>query len=383
MRNVIAKRFQQVQDGVVASAAAEKNQYPDLIDLTIGDTDLTTDERIIRAAMADALAGHTHYTNPQGDPELIEEIRNYYRDEYNMALNADEIFISTSSCLGMELTLLSILDPEDEVILFSPYFFPYASQVELAGGRAVEVPTYEEENFAISEERLRAALSPRTKALILNNPCNPTGAAYDMGTYETIARVAKERDLVVIVDEIYTDYMYEGAFVPFRSMFDMAERTITLNSFSKNFIMTGWRVGSIIAHPEIVATIKRINECMVYSAPSVSQRAAIHALRLRKEIGDTYTKVYRDRVMYAADRINAIPKLSVRKPQGTFYLFMNIKGTGLTSGEFCKKLVREAHVAMAPGSGFGSTGEGYVRIACTTSMEKLKEAFDRIEKLEF
>ena len=137
MRNVIAKRFQQVQDGVVASAAAEKNQYPDLIDLTIGDTDLTTDERIIRAAMADALAGHTHYTNPQGDPELIEEIRNYYRDEYNMALNADEIFISTSSCLGMELTLLSILDPEDEVILFSPYFFPYASQVELAGGRAV------------------------------------------------------------------------------------------------------------------------------------------------------------------------------------------------------------------------------------------------------
>ncbi len=383
MKNYIAKRFQASQDSVMASAAADKNAYPDLIDLSIGDTDFTTDERIIRAAMEDALAGHTHYTSPQGDPELIDEVRHYYKTVHQIELDRSQVFISASSCFGMELALMSILDPGDEVVLFAPYFFPYKEQTELAGGTVVEVPCLEEEGFGISAQRLRAAISPRTKAMIVNNPCNPTGAAYDMQTYQTLAQVAEEFDLVVIVDEIYTDYMFGKPFQPFRSMPGMAQRTITLNSFSKNYIMTGWRVGTIIAETPVIDTIKRINENMVYSAPSVSQRAAIHALRLRGQIGDKYTGAYRQRVFYAAQRINAIPKLSVRPPEGTFYLFMNIKETGLDSIAFCDKCLREAHVAMVPGVGFGAAGEGYVRIACTTSEEKLGEAFDRIARLQF
>ena len=204
-----------------------------------------------------------------------------------------------------------------------------------------------------------------------------------MQTYQTLAQVAEEFDLVVILDEIYTDYMFDVPFRPFRGLPGMAQRSITLNSFSKNYIMTGWRVGSIIAEPAVIDTIKRINENMVYSAPSVSQRAAIHALRLRGEIGDRYTGEYRRRVFYTTERINAIPKLSVRKPQGTFYLFMNIRETGLDSIAFCQKCVKEAHVAMVPGVAFGAAGEGYVRIACTTSEEKLAEAFDRIAALKF
>lgn len=383
MKNYIARRFQTAQDSVMASAAAEKGAYSDLIDLSIGDTDFTTDERIIRAAMEDALAGHTHYTSPQGDPELIDEIRTYYKTAHNMELSREQVFISASSCFGMELTLMSILDPGDEVILFAPYFSPYKEQVELTGGVAVEVPCLEEEGFAINAQRLRAAITPRTKAMIVNNPCNPTGAAYDMQTYQTLAQVAEEFDLVVILDEIYTDYMFDVPFRPFRGLPGMAQRSITLNSFSKNYIMTGWRVGSIIAEPAVIDTIKRINENMVYSAPSVSQRAAIHALRLRGEIGDRYTGEYRRRVFYTAERINAIPKLSVRKPQGTFYLFMNIRETRLDSIAFCQKCVKEAHVAMVPGVAFGAAGEGYVRIACTTSEEKLAEAFDRIAALKF
>lgn len=381
MRELVAKRFIKSRDSVMAAMSAQKGSYPDLIDLSIGDTDFATDARITHAAMADALAGHTHYTDPQGDPELIEEIQRFYLDAYKMTISKDEIFVTTSSCFGMALSLMTIIDPGDEVLLFAPYFLPYKEQVELAGGVAVEVPTFEENGFAIDDKRLLAAITPKTKAMILNNPCNPTGAAYDMRVYETIAHAAKQYDLVVLADEIYTDYMYTMPFVPIRQVEGMAERTITLNSFSKNYIMTGWRIGYVIAPAEAVAAMRRINENMVFTAPSISQRAAIHALRLRAEIGDRYTGEYKKRVFYCAERINAMEKLSVREPEGSFYLFMNIKRTGLSSVDFCKKVLKEAHVALVPGIGFGAAGEGYVRIACTTSMENLKEAFDRLERI--
>lgn len=379
----IAKRFWQSGATPMQAAADAANRYDDLINLSIGDTDFITDERIIRAAMQDAMAGHTKYTNPQGDPELIDAIQQFYLAEYRMDLAKNQIFVTTSSCMGMELVLMTILDPEDEVILFSPYFTPYKQQVELALGCAVEVETSEEDGFAIREDRLRAAITPKTKALILNNPCNPTGAAYPMECYEMIARVAKEFDLVIICDEIYTDYMYEMPFVPFRSMPGMAERTITLNSFSKNYMMTGWRIGYVVAEPHLTAVMKAINENMVYTAPSVSQRAALHALGLHKELKKIYIKEYQERVYYAAKRINQLPYASVLAPQGTFYLFMNIKKTGLTSAAFCQRLLEEAHVSMIPGNAFGSAGEGYVRIACTTGVETLKKAFDRMERLAF
>ena len=382
MRNILAKRFQDAPVSLLAGAVANEG-WDDLINLSIGDTDFTTDERITRAAMEDALAGHTHYTAPQGDPELIDAIREDYARRYYMPLEQDEVFISASSCMGMAQALTVVLDPGDEVLIFSPYFFPYKEQIQLAGGVPVEVPTYEKDGWAIDPARLEAAITERTRAVILNNPCNPTGAAYDLDTYQTVALAAEKYDLLVLVDEIYTDYMYDIPFVPFRALPGMAQRTITLNSFSKNYIMTGWRVGCIIAQPAVISAVKAINENMVYSAPSISQRAALHALQLRDVIGDTYTGAYRDRVFYAAERINAIPKLSVRAPQGTFYLFMNITATGLTSEQFCAKVRQEAHVAMVPGNAFGSTGEGYVRIACTVSKEKLAEAFDRIGKLQF
>ncbi|MCI6639508.1 MAG: aminotransferase class I/II-fold pyridoxal phosphate-dependent enzyme [Pygmaiobacter massiliensis] len=383
MRNIVAERFAGGEDNAMNAAAASAADFEDMINLSIGDTDFTTDERIIRAAMADALAGHTHYTASKGDPELIEEVCRYYQQEYGLCVKKEEVFVTTSSCFGMELALMAVLNPGDEVIVFSPYFTPYKEQIELAGGVTVEVECREEDGFAISRQALEAAVSPRTRAMILNNPCNPTGAAYGPDCLAMIAEVAQKNDLLVLADEIYTDYMYQIPFVPLRSLPGMAERTITLNSFSKNYIMTGWRIGYIIAQPALVEVLDRINGNMVYSAPSISQRAAIHALRLRGEIGGQYTSSYAQRVAYAADRINAMEKLSVLKPQGTFYLFPNITATGLSSAQFCAKLRTEAHVVMVPGSAFGKAGEGYVRIACTVSQEKLKEAFDRIEKLQF
>ena len=283
----------------------------------------------------------------------------------------------------MALVMLAILDPGDEVIVFSPYFPMYREQIELAGGVCVDVPTYASEDYAIDEARMRAAITPRTKAIVFNNPTNPTGMGYDSRTLELLARVAQEHDLLIAADEIYTTYLYEGDFRPIRTLPGMAERTITLNSFSKNFLMTGWRVGVIIAEPELLAVMNRVNGSLIYSAPSVSQRAAIQALAMRKEIREKYVTAYRDRIFYSADRIEKIPYLSLVRPKGTFYLFPGVEKTGLDEKAFCKVLLDQAHVLVSPGTPFGVSAAGHFRIACTVGIDQLKTAFDRMEKLSF
>ena len=247
----------------------------------------------------------------------------------------------------------------------------------------MDVPTYADENYAIDEARLRAAITPRTKAIIFNNPANPTGMSYDRDTLSMLARIAQEYDLLIAADEIYTTYLYEGDFCPIRTLPGMAERTITLNSFSKNYLMTGWRVGVIIAEPELLAVMNRINGALVYTAPSISQRAAIQALSMRRSIREKYISEYRDRIFYAADRIERIPYLSLVRPKGTFYLFPGIEKTGLDEKQFCKALLERAHILATPGTPFGVSGAGHFRIACTVGIEHLKTAFDRMEKLSF
>lgn len=379
-KQFVARRFRQYAEGTGQSAPAV---YEDLIDLSIGDTDYITDKRIIDAAYEGALAGYTRYGNPNGDPELVAAIRTAWKEDFGEVIPEGEIVITASSCMGMALAMLATVDPGDEVIVFGPYFFVYKQQIELAGGVCVEVPTVPEEGYRINEELLRGAVTPKTKAIILNNPCNPTGAFYDRDTLEKVARVARENDLLIVADEIYTRYVYEGEFVPIRTLPGMAERTLTLNSFSKNFMMTGWRIGCAIGRAEILRTMMEINGGMVFSAPGISQRAAIRALSLRDEIEKTYIEQYRRRTFYAAERAEKIPYLSVVKPKGTFYLFPGIEKTGLTDEEFCEKLLREAHIRVTPGYAFGESGRGHFRIACTVAEEKLREAFDRMEKLHF
>ena len=381
-RNYIAKRFQGAGSALSLDTEALA-KYKDIIDLSIGDTDFITDEGIINAAFRDAKAGYTRYGDPKGDPELIDAVCRAWQEDFDQPLTRDHVLVSASSCLGMSLVMFSILDPGDEVIVFSPFFPVYRAQIELAGGVCVDVPTYASENYAIDEARLRAAITPRTKAIIFNNPTNPTGMAYGNDTLEMLARVAKEYDLLIAADEIYTTYFFEGDFRPLRTLPGMAERVITLNSFSKNFLMTGWRVGVIIAEPELLEVMGNINGSLIYTAPSISQRAAIHALTMRREIREKYVTAYRDRIFYTADRIEKIPYLSLVRPKGTFYLFPGIEKTGLTDGEFCNVLLDKAHVLVSSGTAFGTAGVGHFRIACTVGIDKLKVAFDRMEKLSF
>lgn len=379
----LAKKYWKDASTPFGTTNEKAAQFDDCINLSIGDPDLITDKIIIDGAYQDALKGHTRYTNMYGDIELRDEIRKFYKDEYDLDIAPDEVIVTTSGLIAMYMALQAILDEGDEVIIQSPFFTPYTAQVEMARGIPVELDTYEEEDFQINIDRLKSLITPRTRALIINTPSNPTGSCLSADTLGEIAEIAEEEDLIVIADDIYTSYSFEKDFIPFMSMPGMRERTITINSFSKNFIMTGWRVGNIIAPAFIVRVLKDMGENIVYSAPAPSQRAAIYALRNRKVIQPPIIAEYRKRMEYAAERINRIPWMSViTPPKGSFYLFINIKKSGLSSLDAADMILEKAHVLLLPGNAFGRCGEGYLRLACTVGVDKLEEAFDRIEKIE-
>ena len=378
----IADRFKRRAPALALDADALA-RYDDIVDLSIGDTDFTTDGRIIDAAMRDAKRGYTRYGFPQGDPELIDAVCLSWKEDYGEVVRPEEVLVTGSSCLGMAQALMAILNPGEEVIVLAPYFGVYRQQIELAGGVCVEVPSYEEENYRLNAERLRAAITPKTRAIILNNPCNPTGAAYTREDLQLLCKLAQTYDLLLLAAEIYTRYVFEGEFIPLRTLPGIRERVITLNSFSKNFMMTGWRVGVTIALPEIREAIQSISGGLIYTAPSVGQRAAIEALRLREDIFRQYVLHYKERMAYAAARVADIPYMTLSRPAGTFYLFPGIKATGLSSTEFVARALEGAHVLMSPGNAFGACGEGHVRLALTRPMEELAAAFDRLQRLQF
>ena len=379
----ISKKYWMETENVFGTIGEKIAKIDDCINFSIGDPDITTDRRITESAFKDALDGHTKYTHIRGQVELRDEIRKFYKDEYNLDIEDEELMVLASGLFGMYITLQAVLDEGDEVLVLTPCFSSYFMQVKMAGGIAVEVPTYEEEDFQIDSKRLEAYVTPKTKVLIINSPSNPTGNCLSVGTMNEIAEIAKKHDLLVIQDDIYTAFSFQEKFTPMLSIEGMKERTVVVNSFSKNFLMTGWRIGNIIAPSYLIKTIAEMNEAIVFSAPTVSQRAALFALRNREKIQPAIVDEYRKRMEYAAKRINQIPWMKViEPPKGSFYLFINIKALGMTSQEACDMILEEAHVLFLPGNLFGTCGEGYLRLACTAGVDKIKEAFDRIEKIK-
>lgn len=377
----LAKRYWKSFSTPMSEVVELSKKYTDMINLSLGDPDYITDSKIIDATYKDTLNGHTRYTNSLGDEELREEIIKFYKEEHNFDLAMKEVMAVVGGCHAMFLILEAILDEGDEVIIHEPYFTPYYNQIKLAKGKPVILKTYEEDDFQINVDKLKKLINERTRAVVINSPNNPTGACFSKETLEEIAKLAKEQDLIIITDEVYDAFSFDKPFIPFASLEDMKQRTITIGSFSKDYAMTGWRIGYVLAEDYIINTIRDINEGVCFTAPSISQRAALHALRLRKDVQPQMLEEYRKRIYYAYDRIKNIPKLSVMYPKGSIYLFVNIKETGLSSVDFCMKLMEEAHVLALPGTAFGDSGEGYIRITCTVSIDEFKEAFDRIEKV--
>ena len=357
--------------------------FDDLINFSIGDPDLKTDDRIIEAAFQEAMAGNTHYTDTRGMPRLRQAIRDFYQEEFGFAVKDEEVAVTTSACQGMWAVMQAVLDEGDEVIVPEPYFSPYKDQIEMAGGVLVPLPTREEENFEVNVHRIEPLITEKTKAILFNTPNNPTGCCFDREALEVIADVAKRHDLLVIADDIYTIFSYAGPFIPIGTLPGMAERTVTVRSFSKDYCMTGWRLGYVIAPPQIIEAITLVGESNVYSAPSISQSAGIAALSLRHEVQPAIIEEFRRRTLVACEEIGKIDYLSVLPPQGSIYLFVNIKRTGLTSHEFASQLLDRYHILVIPGNVFGSSGEGYVRLALTLGEDKIRQAFARLPKDKF
>lgn len=378
MKELLNRQFSIPQSSAMAEVTEMAARYPDTINLSIGDPDIPTPRGIVEQTYTDALAGHTKYTDPRGYRELRDAIRNFYRDEYNDTVADEEVFVTASGVVGMYLALQVMLDPGDEVIIPDPYFTCYPDQVRAAGGVPVFLPTCGEEGFSINLERLAGLVGPKTKAVIINTPNNPTGVCLSRGNLEELAKFSIDHNLYIVADDIYTNFTYGEPFFPIRALPGMAERTVTVNSFSKNFIMTGFRVGNLIAPAEVIRAVKQLNEYVIYSAPALSQRGALWALRQRAALEPPILERFRARMEYAAKRINEIPWMTVPMPQGSIYLFPDIRRTGMTSAAVTRRILEEAHVLVLPGDTFGSCGEGYLRIACTVENEVMGEAMDRI-----
>lgn len=381
MPRFISSRYQGGAATPMSTMGDRAREFDDVINFSLGDPDLTTDISIIEAAAADAQAGHTHYTSSLGYPELREAISQMYMDDYGLKHNAENIMVTTSGCHAMWLVMESLLDDGDEVLIIEPYFTPYPSQVRLARGVPVFVPTRKDNDFQVTTEDLEAAITNKTRAVIVNSPCNPTGVTWTREALERLGAVAEKHDLVVVADDIYTLFTYGVDFIPFASLPGMEERTITVSSFSKDYLMTGWRIGWIVGPSDFISTARDVNENNVFTAPSISQRAGLAALRRRHEIQPPVKKLYQGRLERAFERVQQLPNMDALRPSGSIYLWVDIRETGLTSVECANRIVDEAHILTIPGTAFGESGEGFLRIAVTVGEEKIDEAFDRLARM--
>lgn len=380
-RTNIAKRHQGTPVNILANIGTLAKTTPDLLDLSIGDPDIVTDKTIIEAAFTDVKAGHTKYTESGGEITFINAVIDFYKRLYHLEVAADQVRATVGASHAMYLALQVILDPGDEVILHEPFFSPYKEQIIQSQGVPVVVPTYEKDGFEIDIDLLEAAVSPKTKAFILNSPNNPTGAVFSKETFAKIAALAKKYDFYIISDEVYDGFSFYSKFTPMLAF--APEHTILVGSLSKNFAMTGWRIGYMIAPPYINGAAKLLNEGITYSAPSPSQRAAIYALNHAETLIPQVTAIFQKRLEYIKERIAAIPYLSLHPVKGSMYAFVNITRTQMSSVPFSEYLLKATKVLVIPGLAFGESGDNYVRIAATQPIPVLKEAFDRLEELSF
>lgn len=358
-------------------------QMPEAISLGVGEPDFVTPWSIRDAAIASIEEGQTQYTSNWGLESLREKIAAYLRMRYHVAYSpANEVLVTVGASEGIDLAMRALLCPGDEVLIPDPSYVSYAPCVTFAGGVAVPVVMRAQDCFALTPEALAAAITPRTKALILPYPNNPTGGVMTQEQLKAIARVLRGTDIVVVSDEIYSELVYDGhEHTAFAAVEDMRERTITINGFSKAFAMTGWRVGYIAAPRELLAPMFKIHQYTMLCASIQGQVAADRALGRAFETGfedvRTMVRSYDRRRRLMVSSLNEMG-LPCFEPRGAFYVFPSVAPTGLSSEEFCTRLLESQHVACVPGTAFGVSGEGHIRCSYATSLDNLGKALERI-----
>ena len=354
---------------------------PDAISLGVGEPDFETPWQIRRAGIQSLEKGQTFYTSNWGLTELRSQIAGLARRKYQLCYDADkEILVTVGGSEAIDNAIRALVNPGDEVLIPEPSFVCYTPLTQMAGGTPVPLPTLAKDQFKLTPDRLRAAITPRTKLLILPYPNNPTGAIMTRDELEAVAAVLRDTNIIVISDEIYCSLTYGAApHVCFAELDGMRERTIVVDGFSKSYAMTGWRLGWAMGPKELMRHICKIHQFGIMSAPTTAQFAGIEAIRTGEDDIERMRTQYDIRRRYLLGELRSMG-LTCFEPQGAFYAFPSIASTGLSSEAFCERLLHEQQVAVVPGSAFGKSGDGHVRISYSYSMNHLREACFRMRK---
>lgn len=356
-------------------------QMEDVISLGVGEPDFVTPWSIREAGIYSLEKGRTHYTANAGLLELRQECAAYMKRKYDISYDPkSEILITVGGSEAIDLMLRTLIEPGDEVLIPEPSFVCYKPCTMISGGVPVIIETKEEDEFRLTPEQLREKITDKTKVLILPYPNNPTGAVMPRENLEAIAEVLRGTDIMVLSDEIYGELQYTGSkHVPFSTIDGMRERTVLINGFSKAFAMTGWRLGYAMGPAPVIKMMTKIHQFGIMSSPTTSQYAAIEALKSCDNDVAVMCNEYNYRRRFITDGFRKMG-LSCFEPLGAFYVFPRIAGLGMTSDEFCNRLLEEEHVAVVPGTAFGRSGEGFIRCSYAYSVEEIDEALKRIER---
>ena len=354
-------------------------EMKDAISLGVGEPDFVTPWHIRDKGIHSLQKGQTHYTANKGLKELREEISNYLDRRFNLKYDTlTQTIVTVGGSEAIDLVFRAVIDPGDEVLVPEPSFVCYQPLTRLAGGVPVPITTKAENNFKITPDELKSAITSKTKVLVLPYPNNPTGGIMTKEDLEAIAEVLRDTNILVLSDEIYAELTYGRKHCSIAEIDGMYERTVLVSGFSKAYAMTGWRLGYACGHPDIISAMTKIHQYGIMSAPTIAQFAAIEALKNGDADIEAMRDEYNDRRRLIVGGFNAMG-LDCFEPEGAFYAFPCIKSTGLSSGEFCEKLLYDQKVAVVPGTAFGESGEGHVRCSYAYSLDSINEALNRIE----
>ncbi len=380
MRSFVSESVQNLKPSGIRRYFDIAATMDDVVTLGIGEPNFVTPERIMQKGIESTLAGNTSYTSNSGTLELRRAISDYVKRLYGMVYDPErEILVTVGVSEALWLALKAILNPGDEVLVVQPCFVANAAAVEMAGGVPVIVDTSVDTGFQVTGAALEAAVTPRTKAILINYPNNPTGVVLSRDYMLGIAAVAEKHDLLVLSDEIYERLVYGAEHINFASLPNMRERTIVMSGMSKSFAMTGWRIGYVMAPNELLEAMRKLHQYLIMSAPTMGQAAALEALYNGDEVVEYMRQQYDSRRRLIVDGFNELG-LTCFEPRGAFYAFPSIAASGMSDEDFCERLLMEARVVMVPGSAFGRSGSGFARASYANSTENIQLALERIAK---
>ncbi len=380
LENMILDKVKKMPPSGIRKYFDMVHEMEGVISLGVGEPDFVTPWNVREAGIYSLEQGHTHYSSNAGFLELRYEISRYLHRRFQLSYRPeDEILVTVGGSEGIDLALRALVGEGDEVIIPEPSFVAYQGCTRFTGATPVVIELKAEDEFKLTAEQLEAAITPKTKVLIMPFPNNPTGAIMTKDELAKIVEVIKGRDIIVISDEIYAELTYQTKHVSIASFDEIKDQTLVINGFSKAYAMTGWRLGYVCGHPTLISAMKKIHQYAIMCSPTTSQYAAIEALKNGDTSVETMVKEYNQRRRVL---VNGFRKMGLDcfEPLGAFYVFPCIKSTGLSSDEFCEKLLLSEKVLTVPGNAFGECGEGYIRACYASSMENIMEALVRIER---